>query len=188
MSVVSIFKEIEEITKPFEIGPIEKILGDMIESGLIKKGKALDLSCGTGKNAEYLIEKGFEVDGVDLCYSLIEDRHENNPKSIKLPYKKEEFDLIFDTGCLEVVNIEDKPPLLHMVYDLLKDGGLFLLVHPISDILPVPLLLRKKQDLAYLTEYFKIKMLQHVPYYASGEQVQYFNVVLLEKRCESTIS
>ncbi|MDD1778517.1 MAG: class I SAM-dependent methyltransferase [Candidatus Helarchaeota archaeon] len=180
MSTVSVYREWEEIPKPYEIGPTQKILVNLIESGLIKKGKALDLSCGTGKNAEFLIENGFDVDGVDLCYSLLENRQEQ--QSIKLPFKKEEFDFIYDLGGFEFVNMEDKPPLIHSVYDLLKDGGLFLLVSPLSDNLSIPNLLREKQDLASLTDYFKIKILQHVPYNTLDEQVQYFNVVLLEKK------
>jgi SAM-dependent methyltransferase len=182
MSTVSVYKEWEEIPKLNEIGPTQKILLNLIESGIIKKGKALDLSCGTGKNAEFLIENGFEVDGVDLCYSLLENRQDQ--QGIKLPFKKEEFDFIFDLGCFEFVNIEDKPPLIHLVYDLLKDGGLFLLVYPLSDNLSIPNLLREKQDLAYLTDYFKIKIIQHIPYIGLNDQVQYLNVVLLEKREE----
>jgi len=182
MSAVSVYKEWEEIPKLNEIGPVEKVLINMIESGIIKKGKALDLSCGTGKNAEFLIENGFDVDGVDLCYSLLENRQDQ--QGIKLPFKKEEFDFIYDLGCFDFLNMEDKPPLIHSVHDLLKSGGLFLLVSPLSDNLSIPNLLREKQDLASLTDYFKIKILQHVPYNTLDEQVQYFNVVLLEKRGE----
>jgi len=34
--------------------------------GLLSKGRALDLAMGTGQNAIYLAEKGFEVEGIDI--------------------------------------------------------------------------------------------------------------------------
>lgn len=182
MSTVSEYKEWEEIPNSDEIGPVEKVLINMIESGIIKKGKALDLSCGTGKNAEFLLENGFDVDGVDLYDSLLENRQVQ--QGIKLPFRKEEFDFIYDLGCFDFLNMEDKPPLIHSVHDLLKAGGLFLLVSPLSDNLSIPNLLRARQDIAFLTDYFKLKIIQHIPYIGLNDQVQYLNVVLLEKREE----
>lgn len=35
--------------------------------GLLSKGRALDLAMGTGQNAIYLAEKGFDVEGVDIA-------------------------------------------------------------------------------------------------------------------------
>lgn len=34
--------------------------------GLLSKGRALDLAMGTGQNAIYLAENGFEVEGIDI--------------------------------------------------------------------------------------------------------------------------
>lgn len=32
----------------------------------LKKGKAIDIACGTGRNSFYLAEQGFEVEGIDF--------------------------------------------------------------------------------------------------------------------------
>jgi SAM-dependent methyltransferase len=40
------------------------VLEDWVE--LISPGKALDVACGTGRNALYLAAKGFDVDAVDI--------------------------------------------------------------------------------------------------------------------------
>lgn len=38
----------------------------------IKTGRALDVACGTGRNALYLAEQGFEVDAVDISARALE--------------------------------------------------------------------------------------------------------------------
>lgn len=38
----------------------------------IKKGRALDLAMGDGRNAAYLAENGFEVDGVDISAKAVQ--------------------------------------------------------------------------------------------------------------------
>ncbi len=38
----------------------------------LKKGKAMDIGCGTGRNTFYLAEKGFEMEGIDFSDVAIE--------------------------------------------------------------------------------------------------------------------
>jgi len=45
----------------------------MIESHAIKPGRTLEVGCGTGTNAIYLAEHGFEVVGVDVGFVAIEN-------------------------------------------------------------------------------------------------------------------
>src|SRR5678810_1193749 len=35
-------------------------------SALLKPGKALDIACGTGRNAIFLAERGWQVDAIDI--------------------------------------------------------------------------------------------------------------------------
>lgn len=46
---------------------------------IAKKGKALDIACGTGRNSIFLQEKGFEVDAVDISDVAINKLKEKNP-------------------------------------------------------------------------------------------------------------
>ena len=45
---------------PWDLGRPRKVLVELVEKGLIKKGKALDICCGSGTNAMYLAKKGFK--------------------------------------------------------------------------------------------------------------------------------
>jgi ubiquinone/menaquinone biosynthesis C-methylase UbiE len=45
---------------PWELGRPRKVLVDLVEKGLIKKGKALDICCGAGTNGLYLTKKAFK--------------------------------------------------------------------------------------------------------------------------------
>lgn len=38
----------------------------------LKKGKAMDIACGTGRNAFYLAENGFDVEGIDFSEAAID--------------------------------------------------------------------------------------------------------------------
>ncbi|NIN65924.1 MAG: methyltransferase domain-containing protein, partial [Anaerolineae bacterium] len=56
---------------PWELGPREELVG-LVESGRIAPCRAIDLGCGTGSNAIFLAQHGFEVTGVDFAASAIE--------------------------------------------------------------------------------------------------------------------
>ncbi|WP_457640126.1 class I SAM-dependent methyltransferase [Persephonella sp.] len=47
---------------------------------LAEKGKALDIACGTGRNAVFLSEKGFQVDAVDISDVALERLKKQYPQ------------------------------------------------------------------------------------------------------------
>ncbi len=55
---------------PYDNGPDQHLV-DLIESGRIRPCRAIDLGCGTGRNALFLAQNGFEVTGVDFATSAI---------------------------------------------------------------------------------------------------------------------
>ncbi|MBI2917490.1 MAG: methyltransferase domain-containing protein [Chloroflexi bacterium] len=55
---------------PWEIGPREELV-QLVESGRIPPCRTIDLGCGTGDNAVFLAQHGFEVTGVDYAPSSI---------------------------------------------------------------------------------------------------------------------
>lgn len=55
---------------PWEQGPRDELV-HLVESGQIVPCRAIDLGCGTGSNAIYLAQHGFEVTGVDFAAAAI---------------------------------------------------------------------------------------------------------------------
>ena len=51
---------------PWDSGDPADELVELVQSGRMKAGRALDIGCGTGTNVLYLAEKGFDVSGVDI--------------------------------------------------------------------------------------------------------------------------
>jgi SAM-dependent methyltransferase len=56
---------------PWDTGVTPPEIVAMIESGKVSIGRALDLGCGTGTNAIYLAQHGFEVTGIDISRRAI---------------------------------------------------------------------------------------------------------------------
>lgn len=92
---------------------------------LAKKGRALDIACGMGRNTRYLAEQGFKVDAVDLsdyALSRLEDRETINKIEADLDsyeFETEAYELILKINYLDR-NIFAK------IIAALKEGGIFI--------------------------------------------------------------
>ncbi|PTD93738.1 hypothetical protein C9439_06740 [archaeon SCG-AAA382B04] len=59
----------------------------------IKKGKALDIACGAGKNSLYLAKKGFDVDATDISKKALEIASKrSNKKDLDVNWIKDDFE------------------------------------------------------------------------------------------------
>jgi SAM-dependent methyltransferase len=122
---------------PWEMGPREELVG-LVESGRIAPCRAIDLGCGTGSNAIFLAQHGFEVTGVDFASSAIEKAEQRangagvrvqfvvddltNPRKVKGP-----FDFLVDYGTLDDLDAEDRDLYVRNVLPLTHPGSSFLL-------------------------------------------------------------
>ena len=122
----------------WELGKPRPILVEVVERGLIKKGKALDICCGAGTNTVYLAEKGFEATGIDISQTAIEIAKKKAEKAkvkidfrvedfTKLPFANEEFDFVYDMGCFHHVKVEDRSAFINGVHRVLKKDGMYML-------------------------------------------------------------
>lgn len=74
---------------------------------LAKKGMALDIACGMGRNTHYLADNGFNVDAVDLSdYALKQVRDADNINKIDADldtyvFKENSYDLIVKVNYLD---------------------------------------------------------------------------------------
>ncbi len=71
------------------------------------KGKALDIGCGTGINADYLGRYGFDITGIDLSETAIIKFREKGYIGIVhdisngLPFDNNSFELVFASEVIE---------------------------------------------------------------------------------------
>ena len=91
-----------------------------------KKGKVLDLGCGSGRN----FVEGFDFYGVDFSQKLLDVAKERNYVELKkgvtddIPYGDEFFDYVVFVRVLHCVETEVKRrKSLEEVYRVLKKGG-----------------------------------------------------------------
>lgn len=122
---------------PWEMGPREELVG-LVESGRIPPCRAIDLGCGTGSNAIFLAQHGFEVTGVDFAASAIDKargRAEAAGVAVTflvddltdLRYVTGPFDFLVDYGTLDDLLPKDRDLYVRNVLPLTHQGSRYLL-------------------------------------------------------------
>lgn len=93
-----------------------------------KKGKALDLGCGTGNYTVELHKRGFDVVGVDLSEKMLEIARGKLPdvefvraSAYNLPFNDESFDLVLSVTMFEFLREPERA--VREIHRVLKPGG-----------------------------------------------------------------
>lgn len=118
-------------------------LVEFVESGTIPRGRALDIGCGTGTNAVYLAQRGFEVVGTDIAWLAVRRARRRARmagvsasfyvgEAIKLgtpagPPIGGPFDLALDIGCFHSIQCGHRRSYASMLQRALREGGHYLL-------------------------------------------------------------
>ncbi|MEE9223343.1 MAG: class I SAM-dependent methyltransferase [Thermoplasmata archaeon] len=124
---------------PWERGKPREMLVELVESGMIEKGRALDTCCGAGTNGIYLAENGFDVVGIDISSKAIEISRKKAEEAnvqmdlrvqdfLELSFDDGEFDFVLDSGCFHHVAAEKRTTYIEGVHRVLKKGGKYLLL------------------------------------------------------------
>ena len=122
---------------PWEGGPRSELVG-LVESGRLEPCRAVDLGCGSGANAVFLAEHGFEVTGVDFAASALEKAARlAEARHVKVQWVQDDltslqhatgpFDLLVDYGALDDLNDRDRDRYVREVTPLARVGARFLL-------------------------------------------------------------
>lgn len=135
-------KQFYEITyhyfrAPWDMGAREELVS-LVEGGRIKPCRAIDLGCGTGANAVYLVKHGFEVTGVDYAKAAIEKARARAREAgvqvnfivddlTNLRHASGTFDFLLDYGVLDDLRPAQRELYLRSMLPLTHSGSLYLL-------------------------------------------------------------
>lgn len=122
---------------PWEVGPRTE-LKELVEGGRISPGRAVDLGCGSGDNAIYLAQQGFEVVGVDFAQAGLEKaRRKAAAAEVDVAFIHDDltdlrriegtFDLLVDYGVLDDLPPRGRDAYVRSVLPLANPGSHFLL-------------------------------------------------------------
>ena len=123
---------------PWDTGFPEPLLVEFVTSGAVTPGPALEIGAGTGTNAIWMAEHGFDVLGVDVSPLAVERAHAKmdgrTPRCrfaisdfIDAPPLDGPFQFVFDRGCFHVFDEpEERQRFAAHVSTALAPGGLWL--------------------------------------------------------------
>ena len=135
-----IYGELPPADIPWNIASPPHALVELVESGLVRPCKTIDLGCGAGSYATYLAGVGFEVTGVDIPASAIALAETTaRQKAISCRFLvadvlggltdiTETFDFAFDWSQLHHIFPEQREQYVQTVERLLSPGGQYLSV------------------------------------------------------------
>jgi len=132
------FNSAYEGTPPWDIGRPQKEIIRLAEDGEIS-GKVLDVGCGTGENALYLADLGFDMWGIDAVPSAIERAKEKAEKrgvkvnflvsdALDLQSLRTKFETVIDCGLFHVFSDEERPIYAESLLSALYPGGKYFML------------------------------------------------------------
>ena len=104
---------------PWDTGQPEPLLVEFVNSGAVTPGPALEIGAGTGTNAIWMAERGFDVLGVDVSPLAIERANAKmGGRALRCrfaawdflvaPAPDGPFQFVFDRGCFHVFDEPDE--------------------------------------------------------------------------------
>jgi SAM-dependent methyltransferase len=120
---------------PWDTGKPDPMLVEMIASRAIAPGRTLEVGCGTGTNAIYLAQQGFEVVGVDISQLAVESARAKafgRCRFETLDFLSDApaggpFQFVFDRGCFHTFEGDhERARFAQAVTAQLVEGGVWL--------------------------------------------------------------
>jgi SAM-dependent methyltransferase len=122
---------------PWDTGVPDEQLVAAVDRGLVAPGRALEVGCGTGTNALWLAQRGFDVVAVDVAPLAIDAARRKAPPGARCEFVALDFltddpphapfDFVFDRGCFHVFDDDEtRAQFAARVAALLAPGGQWL--------------------------------------------------------------
>lgn len=122
---------------PWDIGPRHELV-ELVTSGRLAPGRAIDLGSGTASNCIFLAQHGFEVTGVDYTEAAIAlGRKRAAQAGVVVNFVQDDlthlrhitgpFDVLVDYGTLDDLSPKARDLYLQNVLPLTRPGSQFLL-------------------------------------------------------------
>ncbi len=128
---------------PWDTGITPPELVELVEGGQVPPGRALDIGCGTGTNAIYMAQHGFQTVGVDVAgLAIWQARYKAWRAGVPVTFYTGDVlrlgipkgpavlvpvDLALDIGCLHSLDAIHRPSYAAMLRRVMRVGGLYLL-------------------------------------------------------------
>jgi methyl halide transferase len=120
---------------PWDTGTPDPMLVEFVEAHTVAPGRALEVGCGTGTNAIYLAQHGFDVVGVDVSPAAVDkarDKARGRCRFETIDFLSEvapggPFQFVFDRGCFHTFDEDhERARFAQNVAAALVDGGTWL--------------------------------------------------------------
>ena len=130
-------KRYDENALPWDSGQPDPRLMKLLSSWPECRGRVLDIGCGTGTNAVWLAEQGFQVTALDISTSAVAMARRHSVKQgvectffaadfLSCSLGEEPFSLIFDRGCFHSMGgRENRQSFVSRAASCLGQGGLW---------------------------------------------------------------
>jgi cyclopropane fatty-acyl-phospholipid synthase-like methyltransferase len=125
---------------PWDTGVTPPEIVAMIDSGRVPKGQALDLGCGTGTNAIYLTQQGFNVTAIDVSWRAIGlARRKARTAELKVQFERGDasqvtrwaapnsIDFACDIGCFHSLSSDARDRYVTGLRQVLRPGAIYML-------------------------------------------------------------
>jgi SAM-dependent methyltransferase len=123
---------------PWDTGEPDPLLVEFVTSGAVAPGRTLEIGAGTGTNAIWLAERGFDVLGVDVAPLAVEQaRAKLRAKALRCRFETLDiladapgggpFRFVFDRGCFHIFDgAGERAHFAARVAASLEPGGVWL--------------------------------------------------------------
>jgi SAM-dependent methyltransferase len=128
---------------PWDVKRPDSHLAQIVSTVPIKPCKALELGCGTGTNAIWLAQQGFDVTAMDLSKTALDQARKKDGADrcvfvladfFEAPLPGTDFGFVFDLGCLHgFSDPEHRDMLAQRIAGCLRDGGYWLNISSSTD-------------------------------------------------------